>query len=72
MDGHDTLTTGDRVWAKVRRGRLDMSRLRADHEDLVEAYKRPIHTFDSDRFRADHPDLYSTYQYTSITPTPAQ
>lgn len=72
MDGHDTLTTGDRVWAKTRRGRLDMSRLRADHEDLVEAYKRPIHTFDSDRFRADHPDIYSTYQFTTITPTPAQ
>lgn len=68
MDGHDALMTGERVWAKTRRGRLNLKRLAVDNPELVTRYTRPRPVFDMDEFRADNPETYSHYQHTSISP----
>ncbi|WP_306594093.1 YqaJ viral recombinase family nuclease [Corynebacterium striatum] len=68
MDGHDSLTSGDRVWARTRRGRLNLKRLQADQPELVTQYTRPRPMFDMDRFKAEKPGVYTEYQYTSINP----
>lgn len=68
MDGHDVLATGDRVWAKTRRGRLNMTRLRGDNPEIVDRYMVPKPTFDTDAFKAEQPEIYAKYQYTSIIP----
>ena len=69
MDGHDLLTTGERVWAKTRRGRLSLKRLEAEHPQLVAKYTRPVTTFDLDAFKAEQSKLYREFQFVSITPT---
>lgn len=68
MDGHDSLTSGDRVWARTRRGRLNLKRLQADQPELVTQYTRPRPMFDMDKFKAEKPGIYTEYQYTSINP----
>lgn len=67
LDGHNTLTTGKRVWARAQRGRLDMTRLMDAHPDLVEKYIRKP-AFDLDAFKIDHPDTYQKFQHISIRP----
>lgn len=68
MDGHDLLTTGERIWAKTRRGRLNLDRLQGDNPALVDKYTHPVPTFHTDEFRANDPDTYSQYQHISIIP----
>lgn len=67
MDGHQTITTGKRVWARAQRGRLNMTLLNEHHPDLVAEYTRKP-AFDLDAFKADHPDIYAQHQHTSIRP----
>ena len=69
MEGHDELRTGDRVWARTKRGRVNEKRLKADHPDLYANYLEQTTKFNSQAFKVDHPDLYSTHQYVSIQPT---
>lgn len=69
MDGHDSLTTGEHVWAKAQRGRLDMARLKKEHPDAIATYTRPTTAFDTTAFKNDHPDLYAEFQHTTIRPT---
>lgn len=68
MDGHDEITTGDRTWAKTRRGQLLLRNLQADEPELVEEYTTKP-TFDLDAFKNDHPDIYRKHQTISIIPT---
>lgn len=68
LDGHDTLTSGKRVWAAVQRGQLNRKKLAAEHPDLVEEYTRPQPVFDLAAFKADHPDVYAAYQTVSVRP----
>ena len=68
MDGHDEITTGDRTWAKTRRGQLSLRNLAAAEPDLVEKYTTKP-TFDLDAFKDDHPDIYRKHQAVSIIPT---
>ncbi len=67
MDGHNELVTGNRVWAKTQRGRIDLKRLTADHPDLVATYMR-VPSFDLEAFKVDHEQLYRSYQSVSIRP----
>lgn len=67
MAGHDQIATGDTIWAKTRRGRLDAKRLQADHADLYAKYlTKPA--LDTDRLKAEHPDVYADYQTITINP----
>lgn len=67
MAGHDQIATGDTIWAKTRRGRLDAKRLQADHADLYAKYlTKP--SLDTDRLKAEHPDVYADYQTISVNP----
>lgn len=68
MDGHDRLTTGDRVWATTRRGRMSLARLEADHPELVAEYTLSKPVFDLDAFKVEQPDIYRKYQSVSINP----
>ena len=69
MDGHDQLITGKHIWAKTRRGQLSLKNLKADEPDLVDAYTKPIPTFDLDSFKAEKPETYRKYQSVAIMPT---
>lgn len=71
MDGHDRITTGDRVWARAQRGQLNARRFSADHPDIAEAYMRSTLALDRKSLRADHPELYAQYQTVSIRPISA-
>lgn len=67
MAGHDQIATGDTIWAKTKRGKLNAKRLQADHADLYAKYlTRPA--LDTDRLKAEHPDVYADYQTITITP----
>lgn len=68
LDGHDKLTTGERVWATTKRGQMNLKNLTAEHPDLVSKYTRKLPTFDLDAFKIENPDTYRKYQSVSIQP----
>ncbi|WP_231286559.1 YqaJ viral recombinase family protein [Corynebacterium timonense] len=68
MAGHDQIATGDTIWAKTRRGRLDEKRLQAEKPDMFDSYTHQVPKLDTDRLKADHPDVYATYQTISVNP----
>lgn len=70
MAGHDQIATGDTIWAKTRRGRLNEKRLREDHPDLVKKYMQPYTSYvlDKDALKAGHPDVYADCQAVSVMP----
>lgn len=68
LNGHDKLTTGDRVWATTKRGQMNLTNLTAEHPDLVAKYTRELPVFDLESFKAEQPDTYRKFQSISITP----
>lgn len=67
MAGHDQIATGDTIWAKTQRGRLNEKRLQAEKPDLYAKYLTRL-ALATDRLKADHPDVYADYQHISINP----
>ena len=68
LNGHDQIATGDTIWAKTRRGRLNLQALQAEHPDLAAKYMTTTQKLDTDRLKQEHPDVYANYQTITITP----
>lgn len=68
LNGHDQIATGDTIWAKTRRGRLNLQALEAERPDLAAKYMTTTQKLDTDRLKQDHPDVYANYQTITITP----
>lgn len=67
MAGHDQIATGDTIWAKTRRGKLNAKQLGADKPELYAKYLT-ARTLDTDRLKEEHPDVYADYQTISVAP----
>lgn len=68
MAGHDQIATGDTIWAKTKRGRLDEKRLQAEQSEMFDRYTRQVPKLDTDRLKQEHPDVYADYQTISVNP----
>lgn len=68
MAGHDQIATGNTIWAKTRRGKLNTKRLQAEQPDLAAKYMTTTPALDTDRLKQDHPDMYANYQTITINP----
>ena len=68
MAGHDQIATGDTIWAKTKRGRLDAKRLQAEQPEMFDRYTHQVPKLDTDRLKQEHPDVYADYQTISINP----
>ena len=67
MAGHDQIATGDTIWAKTKRGKLNAKKLSADKPELYAKYLT-ARALDTDRLKDEHPDVYADYQTISVAP----
>lgn len=68
MDGHETLSSDRRIWAKVRRGRVNTTRLEREHPNIAKEVTRLEPTIDTKALKAQHPGIYKQMQSVSIQP----
>ncbi|MDK8811573.1 YqaJ viral recombinase family protein [Corynebacterium striatum] len=68
MDGHETLSSDQRIWAKVRRGRVNTTRLEREHPNIAKEVTRLEPTIDTQALKAKHPDIYKQMQSVSVQP----
>lgn len=68
MAGRGVLTSGDRVWARTKRGVFAPKRFADEHPEIAAACTVTKTVLDTTRLKTEHPDLYVAYQATVLDP----